>query len=97
MFDLPVETVENRRLYTRFRKTLIKDGFTMLQFSVYARFVPSDEAAMAHRRAIRNAIPPAGQVRIFAITDQQFARQEVFYGKKLHNPEAAPQQIMLFQ
>ena len=69
----------------------------MLQFSVYARFVPSEEAAVAHRRTIRNAIPSAGQVRIFAITDQQFARQEVFYGKKPRNPEATPQQIMLFQ
>jgi len=41
MFDLPVETKENRRHYTRFRKLLMKDGFMMLQYSVYARYIPA--------------------------------------------------------
>ena len=34
-FDLPVTTGEERRAYTKFRKFLIKDGFLMLQESVY--------------------------------------------------------------
>ena len=29
MFDLPTETLENKRDYTRFRKGLLKDGFMM--------------------------------------------------------------------
>ena len=45
MFDLPVETKDNRRDYVRFRRVLLKDGFMMLQFSVYARYIPSEEAA----------------------------------------------------
>jgi CRISPR-associated protein Cas2 len=57
MFDLPVETSDNKRDYVRFRKALLKDGFMMLQFSVYARYIPSEEAAEAHRRTIRSAIP----------------------------------------
>lgn len=96
MFDLPVETAENKRDYTRFRKALLKDGFMMLQFSVYARFIPSEEAAEAHRRIIKSCIPPAGQIRIMAITDHQFARMEVFYGKKSCDPEEIPEQILLF-
>ena len=47
MFDLPVETPDNKRDYVRFRKALLKDGFMMLQFSVYARYIPSEEAAEA--------------------------------------------------
>ena len=31
MFDLPTETSENRRNYTKFRKYLIKSGFMMMQ------------------------------------------------------------------
>ncbi len=42
MFDLPTETLENKRDYTRFRKGLLKDGFMMLQYSVYARYLPSE-------------------------------------------------------
>lgn len=37
MFDLPVETSEQRREYRRFRKSLINEGFCMIQYSVYVR------------------------------------------------------------
>ena len=96
MFDLPMETTENRRDYTRFRKALIKDGFMMLQLSVYARFIPSEEAAEAHRKKVKACIPPQGQVRLLAITDHQFAKMEVFYGRKPRDPEEIPEQILLF-
>lgn len=96
MFDLPAESNENRRDYTRFRKALLKDGFMMLQFSVYARYLPSEEAAEAHRRTVRAVIPPLGQVRLIAITDHQFGRMEVFYGRKPKPVEEPPPQIMLF-
>ena len=96
MFDLPTETPENKRDYTRFRKALLKDGFMMLQFSIYARFLASEEAAEAHRRIIRAAIPPLGQVRLMAITDHQFGKMEVFYGRKPRRPEPVPEQILLF-
>ena len=36
-FDLPVGTRTERRHATRFRNYLKRDGFLMLQFSVYAR------------------------------------------------------------
>lgn len=96
MFDLPVETGENRRHYTRFRKALLKDGFMMLQYSVYARPVPSEEAAAVHRRIVRGVIPPLGQVRLLAVTDVQFGRMEVFQARKRRPTEEQPAQIMLF-
>lgn len=96
MFDLPVETPVNRRDYTRFRKALLKDGFMMLQFSVYARYLPSEEAADVHRSTIRSVIPPLGQVRLITVTDLQFGKMEVYYGKKPREPEEIPEQILLF-
>ena len=36
-FDLPVGTPEERRDAANFRKDLLKDGYMMVQFSVYAR------------------------------------------------------------
>ena len=96
MFDLPVTTSEARREYTRFRKTLLKHGFTMLQYSVYARYFGSEEASDAHRNAIRRVLPPDGQVRLMMITDKQFGKMEVFYGKNRKPVEKPPQQLMLF-
>ena len=36
-FDLPVGTTAERREYARFRKGLIRDGFVMMQESVYCK------------------------------------------------------------
>lgn len=96
MFDLPVETKENRRHYVRFRNALLKDGFMMLQYSVYARYIPSEEAAEVHRRTVKLVIPPLGQVRLVALTDHQFGKMEVFFGRKPREPEKAPEQFLLF-
>jgi CRISPR-associated protein Cas2 len=90
MFDLPVETPTNKRDYARFRKALLKDGFMMLQFSIYARYLPSEEAADSHRNKILDVIPPLGQVRLMTVTDHQFGKMEVFYGRKPREPRRSP-------
>ena len=96
MFDLPVDTPEARKRYTQFRKALISDGFMMIQFSVYARYLDSEESATAHRRYIKSNLPPFGQVRVMAVTDHQFGKMEVFAGKKRSKTEDPPEQLLLF-
>ena len=96
MFDLPVDTKKARRDYTRFRKALLADGFTMLQFSVYARYCPSEETSRVHYRRVRIALPPEGQVRLLFVTDRQFGKMEVYYGKNRKPVEPLPPQMMLF-
>ena len=96
MFDLPVRTKSERKRYAKFRKILLEDGFSMLQFSVYARYCASEEAAVSHRRQIRSAIPPEGHVRLLAVTDRQFGKMENFVGKRPAPSEESPQQLSLF-
>ena len=36
-FDLPTESLDDKREYRKFRKYLIKKGFMMLQESVYCK------------------------------------------------------------
>jgi CRISPR-associated protein Cas2 len=96
MFDLPVDGKEKRRDYTRFRKGLLQQGFSMLQYSVYARYFSSQEAGESHMRRLRLSLPPEGEVRIMMVTDKQFGKMEVYYGKKRKKAEEAPSQLMLF-
>ena len=96
MFDLPVDTKQARREYTRFRKALLKQGFTMLQFSVYARYCPSEDASLAHRGHVNTFLPPDGQVRLLSVTDRQFGKMEVYFGKNRVPTEDPPAQLMLF-
>jgi len=96
MFDLPVDTVAARRQYARFRKKLLEEGFMMLQFSVYARYCGSEEASQAHRRRVRDALPPDGEVRLLHVTDHQFGKMEVYHGRTRRKPEAPPEQLTLW-
>ena len=45
MFDLPVATASDRREYTHFRKYLIKNGFLMMQESIYCKLAQNSTAA----------------------------------------------------
>ena len=96
MFDLPVDTRENRREYARFRKKLIQCGFERLQFSVYARFLPSEDASRIYRGAVRAALPPGGEVRLMAITDRQYGKMEIYLEKRRKAAEPPPPQLLLF-
>ena len=96
MFDLPVDTSKARRAYTRFRKALLKQGFTMMQYSVYARYFNNEDASIPYKRAVKRLLPDEGQVRLITITDKQFGKMEVFYGKTRSSAEEPPKQLMLF-
>ncbi|MDE2039240.1 MAG: CRISPR-associated endonuclease Cas2 [Elusimicrobia bacterium] len=96
LFDLPVDDRKARKEYARFRKSLQREGFEMLQFSVYARYCPSEESSDTHRRHVHTVLPPYGQVRLLSVTDQQFAKMEVFFGEKRQETEDPPLQFMLF-
>ncbi|MHC4194269.1 MAG: CRISPR-associated endonuclease Cas2 [Planctomycetota bacterium] len=96
MFDLPTDTKKARKDYTYFRKNLLKDGFGMLQYSVYVRHCASEENAAVHYQRIRNFLPPDGEVRLVTITDKQFARMEAFWGKMRKPTPPAPKQLELF-
>lgn len=96
LFDLPTDTKEARKGYTNFRADLLKDGFFMMQYSVYIRHCASFENAEVHMKRIKACLPPDGEVRIVSITDKQFSRIQVFYGKKRAKTESPPEQISFF-
>lgn len=96
MFDLPVKTPAQRKRYAQFRKLLLNDGFCRMQYSVYARYCPSEEASEVHRETVRAGLLDEGQVRLLAVTDRQFGKMENFIGKKHKSAEEPPRQLMLF-
>ena len=96
LFDLPTETARERKIYADFRKKLLKDGFTMFQFSIYLRHCNSRENAEVHIKRTKMNLPPKGHVGILTITDKQFGMMELFYGKKESPPQPVPQQLEMF-
>lgn len=80
LFDLPVLTVENRRNYSRFRKFLIRNGFMMMQESVYCRMALNQSIANSIISNIRANKPPEGLVQILTVTEKQFSKMELITG-----------------
>ncbi len=95
-YDLPTETKKDRKNFARFRKNLQKDGFTILQYSIYTRHCNSRGNADVHIKRVKSFLPPAGEVVIFTLTDKQFGMMEFFRSSALVDKPATPQQLELF-
>jgi CRISPR-associated protein Cas2 len=95
-FDLPTETKRERKVYAEFRKKLMRDGFTMFQFSIYLRHCPSRENADVHIKRVKQLLPREGYVGILTITDKQFGQMELFRGCRCVAGDAPVQQLELF-
>ena len=80
-FDLPTETPEDRREYRRFRRTLIKNGFLMMQESVYCRMLINPGAGQSVIDIVRNNKPKKGLVQVLTVTEKQFNGIEYMVGE----------------
>lgn len=80
-FDLPVLSLEQRRDYRSFRKFLIKDGFIMLQESVYCKMVLNESAAKTVVEQVKKNRPEDGLVQLLTVTEKQFSKMEYIVGE----------------
>ena len=81
-FDLPVETPKQRRDYRLFRKGLLKEGYLMLQESVYAKLVINEGAALAAIARLKKNRPPQGLVQVLKVTEKQYATMTYITGSR---------------
>lgn len=95
-FDLPTETKKERKIYARFRKDILADGFSMFQFSIYMRHCASRENAEVHIKRVKKILPAQGHIGIMCITDKQFGMMEIFRGRELVEAPETVQQLELF-
>ncbi len=81
-FDLPMETSKNRRDYTVFHKYLIKNGFIMMQKSVYSKLVINGVTSQTVKERVSRNLPPDGIVELLEVTENQFSRIDYLVGEK---------------
>ena len=96
-FDLPVKTAEERKIANKFRKSLIKDGYSMLQLSVYSRIVRGRDALAKHQKRLLQMLPAQGNVRCFEVTEKQYANMKLLVGlPKQQEKKVDARQFLLF-
>ena len=96
-FDLPVKSKSERKSATQFRNYLIKDGFYMIQFSLYGRICNTIESAKLHEDRICIKVPKSGSVRSLIVTEKQYATMNILTGeRKPKEKKINSQQISFF-
>ncbi len=95
-FDLPTNTKKQRHAAARFRKDLVQDGFTMMQYSVYIRHCASKESMEVHLKHVKTVIPEEGIVSALQVTDRQFGNTVNFVGQRSTPPPKTPLQLEFF-
>ena len=81
-FDLPITTIQGIRAYTKFRRFLLKDGFIMMQESVYSKLAQNQLAANALISHVRKNSPDEGLIQILTVTEKQYSNMEMIIGNK---------------
>ncbi len=90
-FDLPVTTAKERKSATQFRNFLLKDGYYMMQFSVYSRVCNGNDDVEKHAKRLRANLPDNGSVRLLTITEKQYQNMHILVGK--FKPNEQPFQV----
>ena len=79
-FDLPVTTPEGRQNYNKFIKFLIRNGFLMLQESVYSKLALNEAAVNAIKENVKKNKPDEGLVQLLTITEKQYTKMDIIVG-----------------
>ncbi len=96
-FDLPVKTKRERSEATRFRTFLLKDGYHMVQYSLYARVCNGVDAVEKHEKRLRMQLPENGSVRLLVVTEKQYASIRILVGNLQKSEEcSAGEQLSIF-
>lgn len=95
-FDLPVLEKPERQAAARFRNFLLRDGYMMMQFSVYARICNGADRLEKHLLRLQHNLPKKGSIRALQITDKQYERMKTLVGKKSLGEKTKAEQLVLF-
>ncbi|GLB47438.1 CRISPR-associated endoribonuclease Cas2 [Philodulcilactobacillus myokoensis] len=85
MFDLPTETSEDKRNYRHFRKSLINEGFVMIQYSVYAKVCVNRLSAKFIDNRVSAFAPQKGVIQSMMMTEKQYNDMHFITGKPVED------------
>lgn len=94
-FDLPMETLKQKRNYRHFRKGLLKQGFIMEQKSVYSKMTLNRNTMDSVIKQVKKMLPPEGLVEILTITEKQYSRMEILCGSKTQVEESSTDRLLM--
>lgn len=95
-FDLPTSNKRDRKEYALFRKFLLKNGFMMMQFSVYVRICKGVDMVDKYEKYVQDNLPQKGNIRTLIITNSQYERMKILLGDEKIEEKIGTKQLLLF-
>lgn len=93
-FDLPVVSASERKAAAKFRKFLLKDGYHMMQWSVYSRICNGADSVSMHKARLNENLPEKGSVRVLTLTEKQYESIEILLGEKTFDDTAESTELI---
>ncbi|WP_301711021.1 CRISPR-associated endonuclease Cas2 [Oenococcus sicerae] len=94
-FDLPTLTSNDRRNYRQFRKELIKEGFLMIQESVYVRIVTNKLTAEFMEKRLSSIAPEEGIIQTLIVTEKQYASMKFLAGEQIDDVRNSDDKVVV--
>lgn len=82
LFDLPTKDDDVKKAYIQFRRFLIKDGYDMLQYSVYVRLCNGVNDLSTHYDRLQKNLPKEGAIIAFTLTEKEYENKKILVGRK---------------
>ena len=89
-FDLPSVTYADQKEYNKFHKFLIKNGYIMMQESVYTKLALNNSIVLSEKDKLTK-----GLVQLLVITEKQFSRIEYLVGDKKTDIEDTESRLII--
>ena len=96
-FDLPVVKDRDRKVAAKFRRFLLKDGYVMVQWSVYSRLCNGTDSIETHKQRLKQNLPHNGSVRCLVLTEKQYSSIDILLGTStFHDMDESSDLINIF-
>lgn len=82
IYDLPVVEEEDRHIYSKFHRNIMRLGFYMLQYSVYSKVIQNDTSLKQYTYKLQDIIPSKGNIILMKITEKQYQDMLYLRGEK---------------
>lgn len=89
-----MQTSRDLQQYRAFRSFLLKNGFIMLQESVYARMLLNSSSMNLLKVQIEKNLPKTGLIQMLKVTERQFNDIEYLRGQSKTNVVTNTQRII---
>lgn len=94
-FDLPTLSSKHKKAYRIFLRNIKKNGFYMLQESVYVKMALNQQVVDSTMTKVKEFIPNEGNILVLTITEKQFSAIKILIGENKTDVITSDERVLI--